>query len=80
MQRNAVSAFTRVFDARCGALLNRGGAPAWVPALRCTVKNAAPRPGHGCMASRASEILTRRARQNNPAGKFQLNLSGKSVL
>ncbi len=50
MQRIAISAFTRVFDARCGALLNPGsttGAPAWVPALRCTVKNAAPRPGHG---------------------------------
>ena len=26
MQRSAVSAFTRVFDARCGALLNPGGA------------------------------------------------------
>jgi len=25
MQRSTVSAFTRVFDARCGALLNPGG-------------------------------------------------------
>jgi len=30
--------------AQSGALLIRG--PSWVPALRCIVKNAAPRPGH----------------------------------
>src|SRR5258708_5000522 len=32
--------------ARSGALLIRGPLSPGVPALRCTVKNAAPRPGH----------------------------------
>ena len=35
--------------ARSGALLIRGPSylvQEWVPALRCIVKNAAPRPGH----------------------------------
>jgi hypothetical protein len=46
MLRSAFSAFTRVFDAlrRCAA--DPGSIVARVPALRCTVKNAAPRPGH----------------------------------
>ncbi len=38
----------RIGAARSGALLIRGpvlDAP-WIPALRCIVKNAAPRPGH----------------------------------
>src|SRR6266403_3404041 len=53
----AISAFTRVFDtlwrraSRRGALLSpgRNGAQRFVtvPALRSSVKNAAPRPGHG---------------------------------
>jgi hypothetical protein len=43
-------------------------------------ENAAPHPGHGCMASPASAILRPEPRQNNPTGKFSLNPSGKSVL
>jgi hypothetical protein len=53
--RNAISAFTRVFDALWWrrALLNRGVRIAHIlpgfvdPALRSSVKNAALRPGHG---------------------------------
>jgi hypothetical protein len=39
----APDAAQRAALAAC-ALLIRG--PKWVPALRCIVKNAAPRPGH----------------------------------
>jgi len=35
---------------RRSALLIRRPWPQWVPALRSSVKNAAPRPGHGCCA------------------------------
>jgi len=39
MQCSAISAFTRVFDALCGALLIRGLlGKQWVPALRCTAE------------------------------------------
>src|ERR1700682_1150170 len=61
MLRSAISAFTRVFDARClwrrGALLIRAHhALRWVPAPRSSVKDAAPRPGHGgrYLANRAT--------------------------
>jgi hypothetical protein len=55
MLRNAIGAFMRVFDAlwRRGARLIRGAAShtsslaSWIPALRSSVKSAAPRPGHG---------------------------------
>src|SRR6266403_1541060 len=40
--RSAISAFTRVFDRLCGTLLSRGSSR--VPAQRCIVKNAIPRP------------------------------------
>jgi len=62
MLRSAISAFTRVFDAplarlrasstRYGGVVrcNPGASvpldPSWVPALRSSVKHAAPRPGH----------------------------------
>jgi hypothetical protein len=49
MLRSAISAFTRVFDTLCGALLIRGpwfAVKVWVPDLRSGVKDAAPRPGH----------------------------------
>ncbi len=58
MLRSAISAFTRVFDALClaawcaadpGPILH--SASPWVPALRCIVKNAAPRPGHEMTAT-----------------------------
>src|SRR5882724_8960335 len=50
MLRSATGAFTRVFDGlwRCAAdpgSIMYSASP-WVPALRCIVKNAAPRPGH----------------------------------
>jgi hypothetical protein len=50
-QRNAISAFTRVFDAlwRCAAEPGPYQAPVFgtIPALRSGMKNAAPRPGNG---------------------------------
>src|SRR5271169_5545526 len=66
MLRGALRAFTRVFDAlwRCAADPGSIGhcASAWVPALRCIVKNAAPRPGHGVQLLTPSqdeeEVLT----------------------
>src|SRR4029079_14580098 len=42
-----------------GALQNRGPClrPEWVPALRSSVKNAAPRPGHGALSSRRAVLF-----------------------
>jgi hypothetical protein len=52
MLRSAISAFTRVFDALCLAAWcaadpgSIGFGSTWVPALRCIMKNVAPRPGN----------------------------------
>jgi hypothetical protein len=37
----------------------------WVPALRCIVKNAAPRPGHGCNC-----LTNSLQRSGNPAARY----------
>src|ERR1700746_30821 len=61
MLRSAISVFTRVFDAlwRCAA--DRGSIMdpyPWIPALRSSVKNAAPRPGHEthCFTTSQDEV------------------------
>src|SRR5581483_1419069 len=54
-----------------GALLIRGPNVApdhWVPALRRTVKNAAPRPGHGAGGS-APRLLHRRFQTHFPRSR-----------
>jgi hypothetical protein len=69
MLRSAMSAFTRVFDALWFAAWCAADPGSirlcrdWVPALRCIVKNAAPRPGHeqphiGRYVSTAAGTLT----------------------
>jgi len=54
--------------ARSGALLIRGPLSPGVPALRCTVKNAAPRPGHRrhCFTLSLDEICP------NPRGEEEV--------
>ena len=69
--RSAISAVTRVFDAlwRCAADPGSIMDPyPWVPALRSSVKNAAPRPGHEthCFTpSRDEVVLLRRVVRQN---------------